>query len=308
MTLRVGDLDAAACRSHLRSARGLPVRTGPFVVAIRSPLPHVAQAVQSLYRHHETPADEVVDFTVQVSAGRGVRRWYRPQAVFRVEGEPPFNPLPLDQAFPLLEWGLNWCVYAMCHQFLILHAAVLERGGRALILPAPSGSGKSTLCAALALSGWRLLSDELALIRPSDGRLLPIPRPVSLKNASIDVIQARWPDIRFESRVSETSKGVVAHFAPPAAAVESSRVPAAPGWVVLPRYVAGADARLEPLERAQTLVELVQNAFNYNVFGLEGFELLSSLVTDSECFTFEYADLGEAIDLFGSLAHRADSR
>lgn len=306
MTLRVGDLDAGACRSRLRSPGGLALRTGPLVVAIRSPLPHVARAVHSLYRHHEAPSNEVVDFTVQVSAGRGLRRWYRPQAVFRVEGEPPFNPLPLDQAFPLLEWGLNWCVYAMCHQFLILHAAVLERGGRALILPAPSGSGKSTLCAALALSGWRLLSDELALIRPSDGLLLPIPRPVSLKNASIDVIQSRWPDVRFESRVSETSKGVVAHFAPPAAAVASSRAPAAPGWVVLPRYVAGAETRLEPLERAQTLIELVQNAFNYNVFGVEGFELLSSLVSASGCFSFEYADLGEAIDLFESLAGRVE--
>jgi hypothetical protein len=43
---------------------------------------------------------------------------------------------------------------------------VLERGGRALLLPAPSGSGKSTLCAGLAFNGWRLLSDELALLDP----------------------------------------------------------------------------------------------------------------------------------------------
>ena len=92
---------------------------------------------------------------------------------------------------------MNWCISAHAHQFLILHAAVLERGGVALIMPAPPGSGKSTLCAALALSGWRLLSDELALIDPGSGRVWPLCRPVSLKNRSIEVIRHFAPEAVF---------------------------------------------------------------------------------------------------------------
>ena len=201
-----------------------------------------------------------------------------------------------------MEWGLNWCVYGLCHQFLIVHAAVLERHGRALILPAPSGSGKSTLCAALLFNGWRLLSDELTLICPATGELIPLPRPVSLKNASIDVISKLVPSVQFGSRVEETSKGVVAHFPAPASAVALAQRRALPGWVVLPKYRAGAPTVLQPMERSRALIHLAQNAFNYDIFGREGFEVLADLAGRSSCFSFEYSDLAEALSLFDRLA------
>ncbi len=96
--------------------------------------------------------------------------------------------MPLGHAMPLLEWALNWCISTDAHQFLIVHAAAIERNGLAVVLPAPPGSGKSTLCAALIHRGWRLLSDELALLSLVDGTLHALARPVSLKNRSIDVM------------------------------------------------------------------------------------------------------------------------
>lgn len=282
---------------------GLRLRLGPYVARIRTPLADVADAVISLYRHHEVaPDSDFVDFDVAVRRPRGVRSWWRRQVMFEIEGQEPFNPLPGDQGFPLLEWGLNWCVYSLCHQHLTMHAAVLERDGRALLLPAPSGSGKSTLCAALAFSGWRLLSDELALVEPARGELLPMPRPVSLKNASIDVVRRFAPTVEFCSVVEETAKGVVAHFVPPAPAVMASSRRAWPTWVVFPKYVAGAEARLVPLERARTLMRLVENTFNYDVYGAEGFELLAALVDRCACFEFEYGNLADAVALFHQLA------
>lgn len=276
---------------------------GPFVASLRSPLAEVSKAVSSLYADYPLASEgEFTDFHVAVRRPSGLRNWWKPQVVFELDGQEPFNPLPGDQGFPLLEWGLNWCVYGMCHQYLILHAAVLERGGRALILPAPSGSGKSTLCAGLLFRGWRLLSDELALICPHEGNLVPHPRPVSLKNASIQVLQGFAPEVRFGSQVEETSKGIVAHFAAPVAAIRAAGQRATPAWVVMPRYVAGAPARLRPLERSRAFMQLVENAFNYAVFGAEGFELLGSLVDGCECFTFEYSRLDEAAELFARLA------
>lgn len=90
--------------------------------------------------------------------------------------------MPVGHAFPQLEWAMNWCISTQANFYLLLHSAVIERNGFAAIMPAPPGSGKSTLCAALINRGWRLLSDELALISLHDQNIYPLARPVGLKN------------------------------------------------------------------------------------------------------------------------------
>jgi HprK-related kinase A len=203
----------------------------------------------------------------------------------------------------MLEWGLNWCVSSHCHQYLIVHAAVLERAGRALVLPAPSGSGKSTLCAGLVYGGgWRLFSDELMLLDPASGLLVPLPRPVSLKNDSIEVLSTLVPAATFGEVVRETSKGRVVHLQPPAASVASAHTPALPAWVVLPRHVPQQTATLRPLSRASTFMALVDNAFNYGVHGRRGFHALADLIDHCTTYEFSYGDLRDAIAIFDRLA------
>ena len=285
---------------------GVRLRTGPLVFCIRSKIPEVLHGLTALYGAHtiEEP-DGFADFHVSVERARGTRRWMRPKLYFRIDGNSPFAPLPGNHGVPMLEWGLNWCVTGNCHQYLILHAAVLERGGRALVMPAPSGSGKSTLCAALLFRGWRLLSDELAIIEPATGMLVPLPRAVSLKNASIEVIQRFAGDaVRFGSIVHDTSKGRVGHFAPPLDAVQRAEERALPGWIVFPRYRLDAQSNMIPLPRGQTLMRLIENAFNYNVHRHTGFEALVNLVQSSVCHTFGYSDLNEAVTLFERMADK----
>ena len=187
----------------------------------------------------------------------------------------------------MLEWGLNWCVSAHCHQYLIFHAAVVEKSGRALILPAPPGSGKSTLCAGLVNRGWRLLSDELTLIDIASCRVVPLPRPVSLKNASIDVIRAFAPTAAIGPPVHDTTKGSVAHMRAPTDSVRRAAETARPGWIVLPSYRAGVGSRLTPLSKARGLMQMADNAFNYSVHGRRGFELLARFVDACGCYEFD---------------------
>jgi HprK-related kinase A len=301
----VADLGEAKLRRVLGQA-GLRVRTGPFVAQIRSPLPAVHAGIALHYANHPVVgAETFADFHVGVDRPRGLRRWFKPQVLFSFDDEAPFTPLPGDQGLPMLEWGLNWCVSSQCHQYLTIHAAVAERGGRALILPAPPGSGKSTLCAGLVFSGWRLLSDELALIEPRSGQLQGLARPVSLKNASIEVIRAFAPDARLSPVVHETSKGSIAHVQPPRDSVLHVDKPANPGWIVLPRYAPGAPARLEPLARAEAFMQLVDNAFNYHLHGSQGFDVLTALVDRCDCYRFTYSRLEEASALFAGLADGA---
>lgn len=297
----VADLTARALRQQLHGA-GLRLRTGPVVTRIRSRLDAVVEGISLHYASHTVEdVGGFADFDVRVGRPTSMRRWISPQVVFSVDETSTFAPLPGDQGFPMLEWGLNWCISSHCHQFLIVHAAVLERCGKALLLPAPSGSGKSTLSAALAFSGWRLLSDELALLDPRHGHVVPLPRPISLKNESIDLIRSFAPRATFGPVVRETVKGSVAHVRPPEEAVERDDEAALPAWVVVPRFCAGVDARLEPMPKARAFMGLVESAFNYHVHGREGFRALTRVVDGADCYQFSYSRLEDARRIFDSL-------
>lgn len=288
------------------SGSGLRVLTGPVVTCVQSQLSAVAEGIRLLYADHQVGGlGDFADFHVRVDRPFGVRRWLRPQVVFQFDGAPPFNPLPGDQGFPLLEWGLNWCVSGHLHQFLILHAAVVERRGFALLLPAPPGSGKSTLCAGLVSRGWRLLSDELALISPETGNVVPLVRPISLKNASISVIARFAPAMTIGPTVHDTLKGSVAHVKPPLESVQRQSEPAKPRWVVVPRYAAGEPGRLQALAKGRMFMQLADSAFNYEVHGRRGFDLIGDLVTSCDCCEFSYSDLEQAVGLFDDLAASA---
>ena len=299
----VEELAPPALARRLRQG-GLRLRTGPVVTNIRSPLLAVGRGIALHYAQHVVePEGGFSDFHIGVERPPTLRRWFNPQVIFRFDGMQPFAPLPGDQGFAMLEWGLNWCISSHCHQYLIVHAAVLERGGRALILPAPSGSGKSTLCAGLVFGGgWRLLSDELALIDPASGYVVPLPRPVSLKNNSIDVMREFAPTAHFGEVVHETAKGRVAHVRPPAEGVLRSSQTAVPAWVVLPHYEGGAPAELRPLSRARAFMSLVENAFNYNVHGRGGFAAFANVIDRCQCHEFSYSSLPEAVAVFDRLA------
>ena len=293
-------------REQLRArlAHGLHLRTGNFTTRLQSTIAEVAEGIGLLYADYPVAAaDAFADFHLRLLRPRSVRRWIRPQVELHYNGRALFKPLPLDQAFAMFEWGLNWCVASRVHSHLIVHAAVVEKAGRAAILPAPPGSGKSTLCAALVgRGGWRLLSDELAMLRLSTGQIAPLPRPVSLKNGSIEVIRGYVPDAVLSRPVTDTSKGTVAHMRAPRASVIGAAHSASPAWVVFPRYQAGADTRRTPLAPAHTFMELAENSFNYSVLGVRGFDALGRLIDQCQGHRLEYSRLDEALGFFDALA------
>lgn len=237
----------------------------------------------------------MIDFRIDIASPSLLRRWFRPQVNFNFDGVRPFKPLPINQAFAMFEWGLNWVIANHAHQFAIVHAATVEKNGRGYIFPGAPGSGKSTLCAALVCRGWRLLSDEMALISLSDGLIWPIPRPVSLKNASIEIIRKFEGGAVLGDIVADTAKGNIAHMRPPKASVMASKVPAAPFAVVFPTYRAGAKTEYLEISKGQTLMRLAENCFNYPVLGAAGFNCLADAVEQSRCHTAVYSELDDII-------------
>jgi len=299
--MRVSELSVRDLAARLRGP-GIFLRTGPFVCHVRSPIPSVADGIHRLYADHSLSTDTAfADFHVALSRPTGLRRWLRPQVLFHFDDRIPFKPLPLDQAFPMLEWGLNWCVANHAHQYLVVHAAAVAKDDRAMIMPAPPGSGKSTLCAGLVARGWRLLSDELTLISVDDGLITPLPRPVSLKNQSIQVMRQFAPHLAMTDECRDTVKGTVAHMGVPDDSIARGDTPARPAWIVFPRYRPGADTLLVPRKKGETLLQVAENGFNYSILGGRGFDCLTDTVERCGCYDFTYSRLAEAIDLFNTL-------
>jgi HprK-related kinase A len=304
--VKVSELGGDVLSSQIRES-GIYFRTGPFVCHLRTAIPGVIDGVRLFYADHTLVSEDTfADFHVELVAPGGLRRWLRRQVLFRFDGRAPFLPLPREQAFSMLEWGLNWCVANHAHQYLILHAAVVEKGGYAAILPGEPGAGKSTLCAGLVARGWRLLSDELALISTKDLQLTPLTRPISLKNASIEVIRDFAPGTTLGPLIRDTRKGTLSHVRPPGDSVERAgeRPPAA--WLVFPRYEQGTEAEITPRPKGRSLMRVANMAFNYSLLGLKGFETLSRLIDVCTCYDFCYSDLDQAIAVFEKLVQDHD--
>src|SRR5262249_10843953 len=213
----------------------------------------------------------------------------------------PFKPLPRTHAFAMFEWCLNWCIESQANHYLMMHAAVIERGGGAAILAAPPGSGKSTLTAALVNRGWRLLSDELTLINPADGTAIPLGRPVSLKNESIELIANFVPSAVIGPVARDTIKGSVAHLKPPIDSVNRVDERAVPRWVVFPRFEPDAPASFTPYPKPAALLRLADHAFNYSQYGIKGFQLMVELIDRCDTYELTYCRLDDAIQVFDSL-------
>jgi HprK-related kinase A len=286
---------------------GVQIEVGPFLVRVRSDLPRLRQHLLDLYPDFPMRASTAGHFDVAVVGTGGIRRWVRQQGTLYVNGGKPYLPLPANLAGAMLEWGINWCIGLRAQRWLAIHAAVIERGDRVLILPAPSGSGKSTLCAALTYSGWRLFSDEFALVDPVDGRVWPAPRPLSLKERAIEIIRQRHPDVVYGPAERDTEQTLFVHAKPPAEAVRRAHEPARPGCIVIPRFVPSAPTTIEHVPRARALIEIADQSFNYNHLGPSGYATLVELVRASQCYRLEYSDLDDVLPRLAVLMDALES-
>lgn len=276
---------------------GIVLRIGPFVLRLQTALAKLTDQLAFLYGDFPLVEEPVItDGTVTLQPAR---RWGSRLDVL-IDGVIRYAGIPARQALPYCEWAINLAHFWQPHRHLTIHAAVVERGGRAAIFPAPPGSGKSTLCAALVAAGWRLLSDEVAMIRLADLRLVPVPRPISLKNESISIVQRLAPE-RMSPACSGTPKGTMAHLRPPADSIRRMTEPAEPAFVIFPKYAAAAGCHLVPRSKAQTLLGLAGNAFNYHLLGRTGFESLAAVVDRVTCYDLSFDAVNRAADMLAGV-------
>ncbi len=270
------------------------VDVGPRTFRIGSDWRAPIADLESLYAAYPQPRSSIPDFTVRLEAVTPWRRFIRPSvAIAGGYTLPDAVPVSLAHGLLAAEMAMNLQMALGERRFLLLHASSVEKDGRTLIITGESGSGKSTLSALLGSRGWRFMGDEFALIDPVTGWAHPFPRPISLKNESVALMQALLPEATFGPPMNGTPKGDIRHLVPSLEAIAAMRTPAPPALILFPRF--GYESAVRDMGVSEVFVRLTQASTNYVMLAESGYIALTTLVTKTPCRAIDYPDTQTAI-------------
>ena len=152
------------------------------------------------------------------------------------------NQTILEQIHPGIEW------------LAIIHGAAVARDGTGWAIPAACGSGKTTLTAYLLARGYDYLADDHVALSAPDGRIVPWPLPMSIKEGSWDVLSQYYQNLLHFPQY-RTKRGEARQLVPSAEVWDTN--PVLLKGFIFPRYVSGAKAtltRLTPFDALQRLL------------------------------------------------------
>lgn len=207
------------------------------------------------------------------------------------------DPQP-DRVLRSLLWHVNRRAIASCPDLCLVHAAVVERDGIGVLLPARMDAGKTTLAAALVLRGHRYLSDEVAVLDPMGGRVYPYPKPLSVDPGSWPLLPELDP-----RRGSAADRYLQSQWQVPAPRVADG--PVTVGVVVAPRYVPGRPTTRVRTTGAEMLAHLASQTFGLARDPRGRMAMLADLVRATTCHTLVTTDLEVACALVDELVARA---
>ncbi|MCH7526531.1 MAG: hypothetical protein IID39_03755, partial [Planctomycetes bacterium] len=201
---------------------------------------------------------------------------------------------------PHIEWAINTQIMRHFPTFLQVHASVLEVDGQGVIFPASPSSGKTTLAMGLLARGWRYLSDEFALIHPETLQLHPYPKALCIKEGSfryaqeLGLLRGRW------KAYLKGSKGRVTFLNPHHVRPDAVAAPCPVRHVVFCRYAPGEQPLLEPIPRAEAVIRLNLNSFNFLKFRGRGLATFVDVVKRARCYELRSGPLAATCDLIES--------
>jgi hypothetical protein len=272
-------------------------------------------------RSHALPADAVRGYAIygyqfaiatrSAAAGRLLDRLYAPHAVAALTG--PYDAFGVEYvrherraswqvrtsatecaAYSSLGAALRALEYAICSRVLayrsdliVLHGATLLRSGLLTLVLGRSGAGKTTLAIALTTHGFRLLSDDIALLDPASNQLLPLPRCFHLDRRSRGLLASVG--------VALPAAAVQHGFVTPADLGDATAGASTLRNVVLLTGGTGDAASADGcrVTQAETAVELLYEAGWTAEHGAAPLSALASLLARADCIRLSRGPLGE---------------
>ena len=301
-TEKLGAFGAGEITDALKAGQ-LALYLGPFVTSLKIAHKGAIAFFQDMYRDCPVSlgGDVLADYSLALKAPNRFRRYVRKQIVPDPGFYFPSVPLPAHMAPLALEMGLNLCVALQCFRHLIFHAGVVEKDGAGVMIAAASGGGKSTLTAALMQEGARLLSDEFAILDMAAGALKAYPRPVSLKNTSIDVVSDFAGAGAVGGRLTGTPKGAVAYRRARDSDIAAMDRDSVPKLILFPKFTAEAAPKAVRLEPADAAMQLIASSPNYHVIGRKAFDALMTMMDGMAAYELEYGSTEDSLGLVDDL-------
>jgi hypothetical protein len=209
------------------------------------------------------------------------------------DGETLAHAQQTGDALGWVVWDVNRAAVDAGADNLLFHSGAVEADGTGVLLPGASGSGKSTLTAGLVRAGLGYLTDELAAVHMTSGKLLPYPKPITVKPGSFAALADIGPDAS-AAPGSRPWTGQEWQVAVGEGTGRAIGTPCVPGFVIVPRHEAGARTTLTPLSDTQAFFALAVNAVNLVAHGAAGIVALGRLAQECRCFSLTYSDLDDS--------------
>jgi hypothetical protein len=190
-----------------------------------------------------------------------------------------------------------WIASVNAHDFLLdLHAGVVGKDGRCILLPAAAGSGKSSLTAALTHSGLGYYSDEVALVERGTFLVPPVPLAVCVKSTGWELMSRYYPQVAKMPTHRRADRKEVRYVPPPPGSLLQK--PARVSHIFFPLYTAGQPTRLTPVTRSDALARLMDQCLAFRMqLTPEGIGKLIEWITTVDCYALDFSSLDEAVAL-----------
>ncbi len=194
--------------------------------------------------------------------------------------------------FLFLEWQICGLI-TRSDRYLLVHAGLVAKGGKGILLSGPSGAGKTTLVASLVLRDFDYITDEMVVVDPTEAAIRPFPRTLTVEAEAL----SSSPDLL--DRLREKSLGQKRPFWGNRWFLDTttgegiSQIKA----VLFPAYEPTLHPAMQELSRAQGVFELTQNTFNLSRFQEGGLDLLLAICRNARFYRLRTANLDETMQL-----------
>lgn len=211
----------------------------------------------------------------------------------RREGELCFSSDDLPDAIFNIQWLIHKEALKDVAESIRIHAGCGEWDGRRFIVVGDKGVGKTTLMLHLLFNGFRIIGDELVLVR--DGKATPFPRRFHIKEGSkglIPLMSEMFDSLPFNM----TSYGQKMYSFTPLDAgygwkIDEGEVRAI--FYLVPNH--GGESRIEACPKFMMVHRVMSMSFLSETADHMKINQLCSMIDRADCYVLQVGDLEGAV-------------